>query len=77
MKITLNKGGVNLNMSWKQPDEGGKNEPQEDKPSVVKKINFPVGKLLNSSEPTPVPYLQRVPQMQSILSMRPEQVRST
>jgi len=76
-KITLNKGGVNLNMSWKQPDDEPKHEmvsPREDeKPSVIKKINFPVGKLLNSSEASPVPYLQRVPQMQSILSMRPDQ----
>ncbi|CAG5112463.1 Oidioi.mRNA.OKI2018_I69.chr2.g6679.t1.cds [Oikopleura dioica] len=79
-KITLNKGGVNLNMSWKQPDDVPKSEivtPREDdelsKPSVIKKINFPVGKLLNTSEPSPVPYLQRVPQMQSILSLRPDQ----
>ena len=82
-KITLNKSGVNLSMSWKHPSENGENnvENSAEKPSVIKKLSLglPVGKLVNSPDPhQELPaYMNRMPQMQSILTIRPDQFRQT
>ena len=66
-------------MSWNLPSENSENNVENEKPSVIKKLSLglPVGKLVNSPDHQEIPYMNRIPQMQSILTIRPDQFRQT
>ena len=77
---------MNLTMVWRHPSDDMDSHIEPEKPSVIKKLSngislgLPVGKLVNSpsdchSPQSTMPYMNRIPQMQSILTIRPDQYR--
>lgn len=80
--ITVTKTGVNLSMIWKhhQPQQLNNTEPAgATSTSVIKKLGIPVSKLIGEPDKQAVDlqgYVQRMQPMQSILTIRPDQLRT-